>query len=63
MVSKVIDNVSNYDHSIVLMHDASNKQQTVRTLPQIIKKLQKDNYEILPITEDTITIHHNTSEN
>lgn len=44
--------------SIVLMHDLPEKKTTVEALPQIIEKLQKEGYILLPIDENTVPIHH-----
>ena len=62
MVSSVINGAKTKDNSIVLMHDAKGKDQTVKALPVIIKKLQKMDAEILPITESTEKIQHIKSD-
>ena len=45
--------------SVVLMHDAYNKDTTLEAVPMIIEKLQAMNALILPITADTVPVHHN----
>ena len=48
-----------YDNAVILLHDAVNKSTTVEALPEIIEKIQAmENTEILPITEETVVIHH-----
>ena len=48
-----------YQTSIILMHDASNKNTTVEALPALIERIQAmENTVIVPITEDTIPIQH-----
>ncbi|MCM1038167.1 MAG: polysaccharide deacetylase [Ruminococcus sp.] len=52
-----------YQESIILMHDASNKNTTVQALPELIEKIQAmDNTVIVPITEDTEPIQHISNE-
>ena len=51
--------LKNYDEAIILMHDASEKNSTVRALPELIEKIQAmEDTKILPITDDTDRIHH-----
>lgn len=48
-----------FQNAVILMHDAANKDSTVDALPEIIEKIQAmENTEILPITEETVAIHH-----
>ena len=48
-----------YQESIILMHDASNKNTTVQALPELIERIQAmDNTIIVPITEETEPIQH-----
>lgn len=42
----------------ILMHDSGSKDSTVAALPNIIKYLKNNGYEILPITEDSVVIQH-----
>lgn len=57
--NNVINGVKGKDVSVVLMHDAYDKDTTLEALPMIIEKLQAMNALILPITEDTVPVHHN----
>ena len=57
--NNVISGVNCKDVSVVLMHDAYDKHTTLEALPMIIEKLQAMNALILPITEDTVPVHHN----
>lgn len=58
LIKNVMTGVRTHDTSVVLMHDLSNKKNTVTTLGQIISKLQKEGYEILPIDESVTPIQH-----
>lgn len=58
MVNSVVSGVKSYENSVVLMHDCVGKEQTVKTLPLIIKKLQKMNVNILPINDTTTPVQH-----
>ena len=57
--NNVISGVKCKDVSVVLMHDAYDKHTTLEALPMILEKLQAMNALILPITEDTVPVHHN----
>lgn len=58
MVHNVISGVKNYENSVVLMHDCVGKEQTVETLPVVLKKLKKMNVTLLPIDETTVPVQH-----
>ncbi|MBQ3790082.1 MAG: polysaccharide deacetylase [Lachnospiraceae bacterium] len=59
ITERVLNGIQDYHNSVVLLHDAANKQTTVEALPTIIEALQAmDDTELLPITEDTEPIHH-----
>ena len=48
-----------FNNAVILLHDAANKSSTVDALPEVIEKIQAmENTEILPITEETVVIHH-----
>lgn len=52
-------NIENFDHAMILMHDASNKDSTVEALPVLIERIQAlEDTKIVPITDDTEPIHH-----
>lgn len=59
METSITEGVAQYDTSIVLMYDVADKPMTVKALPSIIKALKAENYELLPIDEDTTLIQHN----
>ena len=59
MVSGILEGVSAYDTSIVLLYDVADKPMTAKALSAIIKELKKENYELLPIDENTVPIRHN----
>jgi len=55
----VVDDLERFDNAIVLMHDSVKKHTTVEALPQIIEYiLAMEDTEILPITGDTVIVHH-----
>lgn len=59
LTGNVINNLGNYSEAVILLHDASDKEETVEALPEIIEYIQgMDNTEILPITDDTVPIQH-----
>lgn len=48
-----------FPEAIILMHDASDKDSTVKALPGLIERIQAmEDTKIVPITDDTEAIHH-----
>ncbi|MSS64618.1 polysaccharide deacetylase family protein [Velocimicrobium porci] len=62
MINSVMSGIRQHDTSIVLMHDMVSKNTTVKSLPALIEKLQKEDYVILPITKYTKAIQHVKAE-
>lgn len=62
MVDMVMSGVKKNNNSTVLMHDFVSDDTTIKSLPSLIKKLQKENYVILPITKYTKPIQHIKAE-
>ena len=62
MVDTVMSGVRKNNNSTVLMHDFVSDDTTVKSLPSLIKKLQKENYVILPITKYTKPVQHVKAE-
>ncbi len=60
LVEKVMKDVVKYKTSVVLMHDANDKTETVKALPKLIEELQAKGALILPISDDTTLIQHVT---
>lgn len=58
MVESVMKGVALYDTSIVLLYDSADRTMTAKSLDKILERLINDGYEILPIDENTIPIHH-----
>ncbi len=59
IIKNCTESITNYGTSIILLHDASSKTETVEALPEIIEAiLAIEGAEILPITEDTKAVHH-----
>lgn len=53
LINNVVNNVKTKNTPIVLMHDAADKNSTVKTLPTIIKILKKQGYEFAGIDDKT----------
>ncbi|MDE6887815.1 MAG: polysaccharide deacetylase [Eubacterium sp.] len=58
LVDNVMQDVVKYRTSVVLMHDAENKTNTVKALSVIIEKLLAMDAQILPIDENTRLVQH-----
>jgi peptidoglycan/xylan/chitin deacetylase (PgdA/CDA1 family) len=59
IADNVLSNMNKFNNSVVLFHDASNKDSTVEALPIIIEKiLESDDSVFLPISEDTVLVQH-----
>lgn len=58
LVQNVVQDVGMYKNSVVLMHDAADKPNTVEALPMLIEQLKEMDVDILPITEDVKPIQH-----
>ncbi len=58
VIDNVMKDVVKYKTSVVLLHDASNKNATVEALPGLIEALQEKGAMILPITDETTIIQH-----
>ena len=58
LVNNIMNDVENNQDSIVLMHDLQTTHTTVESLQLLIDTLKSEEYEILPITEDTPLIQH-----
>ncbi|WP_243143507.1 polysaccharide deacetylase family protein [Pseudobutyrivibrio xylanivorans] len=58
LVDNVMNDVVKYKTSVVLLHDASNKDVTVEALPRLIESLNEAGAMILPITDETTVIQH-----
>ncbi len=59
IVQNCMGNLESFDHAMILMHDASDKDSTVEALPMLIEAIQAmEDTKIVPITDDTEPIHH-----
>lgn len=64
IVTNCLSKIEGQSTSVILLHDASDKNSTVAALPEMITELQKrEDACILPITDDTIPIQHITAQN
>lgn len=59
MISEIMEDVNRYETSVILFYDTQTQPMTVKALPKIIKKLQNEGCEILPVDENTAPIRHN----
>lgn len=64
LFENVVHPISNRkdDSFIVLIHDSKPMKNSVKALPSIIKWLKKNRYDILPIDDDTIPVHHGVAK-
>lgn len=60
LVNNIMNDVSQNEDSIVLMHDLQTTHTTVESLQLLIDTLKTEGYEILPIDENTPLIQHVT---
>ena len=59
IIRNCTESIQNYGTSIILLHDASSKKETVEALPEIIETiLAMEDTVILPLSEDTKPVHH-----
>ena len=58
LVENVMADVVKYKTSVVLLHDANNKDATVEALPKLIEQLQGVGTVILPVSKDSEMIQH-----
>lgn len=59
IIRNCTESIQNYGTSIILLHDASSKKETVEALPEIIEAiLAMEDTVILPLSEDTKAVHH-----
>lgn len=59
IVQNCTGNLENFENAVILLHDASNKTSTVEALPDVIEKIMAmENTQILPITNETVVVHH-----
>lgn len=64
IVDNIINTYRQFGTSIVLMHDATDKQTTIEALPIVIEQLQgQEDVAILPITDETVIVQHIISGN
>ncbi len=59
IVKGILGDVSKYETSVVMLYDVADRPTTVKALPDIIDSLKKENYELLPVDENTASVRHN----
>ena len=62
ILDNVLEGVSKYKTSVVLLHDGENKSTTVEALGSLIESLKSQGAEILPIDENTDVIQYIKAE-
>lgn len=59
IVNNCLSGIEKQKESVILMHDASNKETTIEALPRIIEAIQEQgDAELLPITDETVPVQH-----
>ena len=59
MIKELMSDVNKYETSVVMFYDTQTQPMTIKTLSSFIRKLKKNQYEILPVDENTAPIRHN----
>ncbi len=54
----IMKDAEHLDTAIILMHDLNNSHNTIEALPELIRTLREQGFELLPIDEDTPLIQH-----
>ena len=63
IVTNVTANITEHENCIILLHDASDKKETVEALPEIIEYVQSlPDTVIVPITDDTVPVQHSKNQ-
>ena len=62
IVSNVTDGISKYKNSVVLLHDAPDKSTTAEAIEPLVKALQKQKANIMPIDENTYVVQYIKAE-
>lgn len=62
LIHNALAGIKNHETSVVLMHDSPTKLNTVKSLPDLIRELKEQEYNILPIEQDTVTVQHVNGE-
>lgn len=58
IIDDIFKNINYYNRPVILMHDAKDKQGTIEALPQIITRLQENNYKMEAIDKDMNLVQH-----
>lgn len=58
IIDDIFKNINYYTRPVILMHDAKDKQGTIEALPQIITRLQENNYKMEAIDKDMNLVQH-----
>ena len=59
VIEGIMTDTERFDTAVVLMYDSPEKPLTVKALPELIQKMKKANYELLPIDDTTAKVRHN----
>ena len=59
MISSIMENVNQFDTSVVLLYDSEERPLTAKALPILIQTLKQEKYELLPMDSNTPLVQHN----
>lgn len=59
IIANCMKNMGDLQNAVILLHDSADRLSTVEALPELIEQIQnmEDTY-LLPITEDSVVVHH-----
>ncbi|MGN0243194.1 MAG: polysaccharide deacetylase family protein [Lachnospiraceae bacterium] len=55
---KIVKDTANLNTAMILMHDLNTSHNTIEALPDLIRQLKEQGFELLPIDENTPLIQH-----
>ena len=58
IIENIFKNFGRYHENVVLLHDGPGHDATVEALPEIIERARNMGALLLPITDDTVPVHH-----
>lgn len=59
VIKGIMTDTEHFDTAVILMYDSPEKPLTVKALPELIQKMKKANYELMPIDDTTAKVRHN----
>ncbi len=59
IVNNCMERIDSFNECMILMHDAADKNTTVEALPEIISQIEdRGDAVFLPVTDETVPVHH-----